>query len=65
MRRDVYSSVKDLRLTRRSVSRAVPLGVFLAGMLWSANAFAGATINIDDTHSVSIGAGLRGSFTAL
>jgi hypothetical protein len=44
--------------------RAVPLGVFLAGMLWSANAFAGATINIDDTRSVSIGAGLRGSFTA-
>ncbi|MFI5366311.1 MAG: hypothetical protein ACHQ4J_11875 [Candidatus Binatia bacterium] len=43
----------------------MPLGVFLAGMLWSANAFAGATIQIDDTHSVSIGAGLRGSFAAL
>ena len=49
---------------RRAARRATLLGGFLAGMLWSANAFAGATINIDDTRSVSIGAGLRASFTA-
>ena len=45
--------------------RALAAGAFLTGTLWSANAFAGATINIDDTHSVSIGAGIRSSFTAL
>jgi hypothetical protein len=42
----------------------VPLGLFLVGVLWSANALAGVTINIDDTRSITIGAGLRTSFTA-
>ncbi|HUI25023.1 MAG TPA: hypothetical protein VL403_02975, partial [Candidatus Kryptonia bacterium] len=48
----------------RAASRAVPLGMFLAGMLWSANANAGATFKIDDDKSLSVGIGLRAGFTA-
>src|ERR1043166_4574823 len=47
-----------------AAKRTVLRGVFMAGMLWSANAIAGVTINIDDTRSITIGAGLRSSFTA-
>jgi hypothetical protein len=49
---------------QRATRRAVPPALFLAGMLWSANAFAGATIKIDDTRFVTVGAGLRASFAA-
>ena len=49
---------------RRTARRALPLGVLLAGMLWSANAYAGATLKFGDDQSISIGLGLRGSFSA-
>jgi hypothetical protein len=49
---------------RTAAGWAVPLGVFLVGTLWSASANAGATLNFGEDQSVSIGLGLRGSFTA-
>ena len=61
---NVCLSADVLRQIRRGASRAVPLGVFLAGMLWSASANAGATFKIDEDKSLSVGIGARASFTA-
>jgi len=64
MWRDDWVSGEVLGRIRRVAGRAVPLAVFLAGMLWSAHADAGATLNFGDGQSVSLGLGLRGSFSA-
>ena len=64
MWRDDWGSGEVLGRMRRAACRAVPLGVFLAGMFWSANVYAGATLKFGDDQSVSIGLGLRGSFSA-
>lgn len=47
------------------MSRALPLGVFLAGMLWSTSADAGAKFKIDEVKWLSLGLGVRGSFAAV
>src|SRR5437899_7091531 len=64
MWRNGWDSDEVRRQMRRATSRALPLGVFVAGLLWSASANAGATFKIDDDKSVSLGLGLRGSFSA-
>jgi hypothetical protein len=64
MRRHGCHSGEVLGQMRKATSRALPLGVLLAGILWSAHANAGATFNIGDDKSLSIGIGARGSFTS-
>jgi len=64
MRTDSRRFGEVRRQLRRAVLRAVPLAVFLAVMLWCPNAHAGATLNFGDGQSLSIGLGLRGSFSA-
>ena len=64
MWRDSRCGGEVLPQMRRIARRAVPLGVFLAGILWSADANAGVTLNFGDGQSVSLGLGLRGSFSA-
>src|SRR5574337_976236 len=44
--------------------RLIVLGVVLGGVIWSTDAHAAATIQIDDTRFVSVGAGVRSSFIA-
>lgn len=64
MWRDGWCSGEVLGQTRRAMIRVMPLGVFLAGTIWAANANAGATFKIDEDKSLSIGIGARTSFTA-
>jgi len=56
------AAVQDRRRKCHGVVAA--LAVFLAGTLWSASAHAGATIKFGDDQSLSVGLGLRGSFSA-